>query len=492
MKQLVIKNVGPIRQVDIKLNRFNFFIGPQSSGKSTVAKILSSCMWLEKEVLTTLNDKVLADGTAFVRLVESFHKIEGYFEDGSFVQYDTDCISIMYCDKDIKITRKENEDYHREKICYIPSERNIATLPELQGFEFGHTNLRSFLFDWFNAREFFVAGNKTDVLNLGMKYFYDSEQPRQKDRIEQVDGQAYQIALSSASSGLQSLTPLLVMLQYYTDEYFRSYNEKKSFATDTKFKNAVESLLNEFNKNKEKNNFKYEEQPNLAHEVGIKNFIEYLQTQLLSTKILSTFSRLMVPHKTSFIIEEPEQNLYPSTQMDLLDLVRACYALRPDGIEWPLDDEGMPSFRLEKLTEANGIEHTNAHDAMSDVYATIEMAKLIKQKQPKLFQYFFENRGKKEIEKLINTAEMTPLVHVSGMLGNYRGNTTLIAPLAWHPTNKNAVIVGHGFQMRTMLSILAQRYPVQKPMHIKNLDIVKCFVYEKDQEYLSFLRTSGI
>lgn len=321
MKRLVIKNVGPIRQVDIKLSRFNFFIGPQSSGKSTVAKILSSCMWLEKEVLTTLNDKVIADGAAFVRLVESFHKIEGYFEDSSFVQYDTDFISILYNNKDIKITRKENEDYHREKICYIPAERNIATLPELQGFEFGHTNLRSFLFDWFNAREFFVAGNKTDILNLGMKYFYDSEQPRQKDRIEQVNGRTYQIALSSASSGLQSLTPLLVMLQYYTDEYFRSYNEKKSFATDTKFKNAVESLLNEFNKNKEKNNFKYEEQPNLAHEVGIKNFIEYLQTQLLSTKILSTFSRLMVPHKTSFIIEEPEQNLYPSTQMDLLDLV---------------------------------------------------------------------------------------------------------------------------------------------------------------------------
>ena len=321
MKHLVIKNVGPIKQVDIELNRFNFIIGPQSSGKSTVAKILSSCMWLEKEVLTTLNDKVIENGAAFVRLVEGFHKIEGYFEDSSFVQYDTDSISILYNNKDIKITRKENEDYHREKICYIPSERNITTLPELQGFEFGHTNLRSFLFDWFNAREFFIAGNKTDVLNLGMKYFYDSEQSRQKDRIEQVDGQAYQIALSSASSGLQSLTPLLVMLQYYTDEYFRSYNEKKSFTTDTKFKNAVENLLSEFNKNKEKNNFKYEEQTSLAHEVGIKNFIEYLQTQLLSTKILSTFSRLMVPHKSSFIIEEPEQNLYPSTQMDLLDLV---------------------------------------------------------------------------------------------------------------------------------------------------------------------------
>ena len=321
MKQLVIKNVGPIRQVDIKLNRFNFFIGPQSSGKSTVAKILSSCMWLEKEVLTTLNDKVLADGAAFVRLVESFHKIEGYFEDGSFVQYDTDCISIMYCDKDIKITRKENEDYHREKICYIPAERNMVTLPELQGFEFGHTNIRSFLFDWFNAREFFVAGSKTDVLNLGVKYYYDSEQSKIKDRIEHVNGRTYQIALSSASSGLQSLTPLLVMLQYYTDEYFRSYNEKRSFAADTKLKKTISTLLSEFNENREMPNSKDEERARLAQEVNIQSFSDFLQDQLLSHKILSTFSRLMVPHRSSFIIEEPEQNLYPSTQMDLLDLV---------------------------------------------------------------------------------------------------------------------------------------------------------------------------
>lgn len=321
MKQLVIKNVGPIRQVDIKLNRFNFFIGPQSSGKSTVAKILSSCMWLEKEVLTTLNDKVLADGAAFVRLVESFHKIEGYFEDGSFVQYDTDCISIIYCDKDIKITRKENEDYRREKICYIPAERNMVTLPELQGFEFGHTNIRSFLFDWFNAREFFVVGNKTDVLNLGVKYYYDSEQSKIKDRIEHVNGCTYQIALSSASSGLQSLTPLLVMLQYYTDEYFRSYNEKLSFDADTKLKKTINTLLSELNKIKEMPNYKDEERARLAQEVNIQSFTGTLEKQLLDLKILSFFSRLMVPHRSSFIIEEPEQNLYPSTQMDLLDLV---------------------------------------------------------------------------------------------------------------------------------------------------------------------------
>ncbi|MDH2927026.1 exodeoxyribonuclease I [Lonepinella koalarum] len=130
-----------------------------------------------------------------------------------------------------------------------------------------------------------------------------------------------------------------------------------------------------------------------------------------------------------------------NSRWDLLDLVRACYALRPDGIEWAYDEDGNPSFRLEKLTVANGIEHRNAHDAMADVYATIAMAKLIKQKQPKFFQFFFNYRGKKALETLVNVAEMTPLVHVSGMLGNYRGNCTWIAPLAWHPTNQNALIV---------------------------------------------------
>lgn len=321
MKQLVIKNVGPIKQVDIKLNRFNFFIGPQSSGKSTVAKILSSCMWLEKEVLTTLNDKVIADGAAFVRLVESFHKIEGYFEDSSFVQYDTDFISIIYSYKDIKITRNESEDYHREKICYIPAERNMVTLPELQGIEFGHTNIRSFLFDWFNAREFFIVGNKTDVLNLGMKYFYDSEQSRQKDRIEQVDGQAYQIALSSASSGLQSLTPLLVMLQYYTDEYFRSYHEKASFNTYNRTRKADVFLYDKYVLNKVKPNFTEEERANLVQKINdgiLKGNHSYHK---LLYNYHTALYNLKTPEKSSFIIEEPEQNLYPSTQMDLLDLV---------------------------------------------------------------------------------------------------------------------------------------------------------------------------
>lgn len=130
-----------------------------------------------------------------------------------------------------------------------------------------------------------------------------------------------------------------------------------------------------------------------------------------------------------------------NSRWDLLDVMRACYALRPEGINWPENDDGLPSFRLEHLTAANGIEHANAHDAMADVYATIAMAQKVRNSQPRLFEYLLNWRGKQKLATLIDIPQMLPLVHVSGMFGAWRGNTSLIAPLAWHPDNRNAVIV---------------------------------------------------
>jgi len=130
-----------------------------------------------------------------------------------------------------------------------------------------------------------------------------------------------------------------------------------------------------------------------------------------------------------------------NSRWDIIDLVRAAYALRPDGIVWPKNDEGLPSFRLELLTEANGISHEQAHDATSDVYATIAIAKLIKEKCPKLFDYYFALRNKNKVKDLIDVDNIKPLVHISGMFGAVRGNAGLVAPIAWHPTNTNAVAV---------------------------------------------------
>lgn len=130
-----------------------------------------------------------------------------------------------------------------------------------------------------------------------------------------------------------------------------------------------------------------------------------------------------------------------NSRWDLLDVMRACYALRPQGIEWPENDEGFISFKLEHLSKANGIEHENAHDAMADVIATIEMAKKIKAAQPKLFDYFLSMRHKRKLNDLIDIVNMTPLMHVSGMLGKECNYTSWMVPIAWHPTNQNAVIM---------------------------------------------------
>jgi len=129
-----------------------------------------------------------------------------------------------------------------------------------------------------------------------------------------------------------------------------------------------------------------------------------------------------------------------NSRWDLIDVVRACYALRPDGIQWPLKDDGSPSFRLEDLCKANSIEHVQAHDASSDVYATIALAALIRSAQPRLFDYLYQHRQKQPLSALIDVAGLTPLLHVSSKFPALQGCCSWVVPLAYHPTNKNAVI----------------------------------------------------
>jgi len=129
------------------------------------------------------------------------------------------------------------------------------------------------------------------------------------------------------------------------------------------------------------------------------------------------------------------------SRWDIIDLVRVCYALRPDGINWPKHADGKPSFRLEDLTSANDIAHEGAHDALSDVTATIALAKLIRTKQPKLYDYYFQHRNKRLVSKLLDVENIKPVLHTSSMFPAEVCCTTLIAPLAQHPTNNNGVIV---------------------------------------------------
>ncbi|MEZ9820945.1 exodeoxyribonuclease I [Shewanella sp. 10N.286.45.A1] len=161
-----------------------------------------------------------------------------------------------------------------------------------------------------------------------------------------------------------------------------------------------------------------------------------------------------------------------NSRWDIIDLVRACYAFRPDGINWPQKEDGSPSFKLEQLTVANGLSHEKAHDAMSDVYATIGMAKLIKSVQPKLFDYYFSLRKKQEVSKLIDVLEMKPLVHVSSKISALNGCTTLIAPLAYHSTNKNAVIcVNLAMDVTPLIELTAEQ--IRERMYTRRDDLAE-------------------
>ncbi len=130
-----------------------------------------------------------------------------------------------------------------------------------------------------------------------------------------------------------------------------------------------------------------------------------------------------------------------NSRWDIIDLLRLAHALRPEGIRWPQREDGNTSFRLEDLTKANGIAHEDAHDALSDVRATIALARLVKEQQPRLYDWYYQLRFKRKVQALLDLAEPELLLHVSSRYPASRGCMAVVLPLLLHPDNPNGVIV---------------------------------------------------
>jgi exodeoxyribonuclease-1 len=122
----------------------------------------------------------------------------------------------------------------------------------------------------------------------------------------------------------------------------------------------------------------------------------------------------------------------------LLDVVRMTRALRPEGIKWPVDSDGKATNRLELLTGINGLDHTNAHDALNDVQATIALARLLRTKQPKLFDYLLSMRDKTSIKQLVDRNQ--PFVYSSGKYPGEYEKTTVAIKLGDHPKRGGALV----------------------------------------------------
>ena len=285
MTTIEIRNVGPIKEVpEITLNRVNVFMGPQSSGKSTIAKIISYCTWVEMDVATSQSLKEYDGTTRFKDELESFHKIRGYFRADSYIRYQSDVVEIVWENVSCRTEWGDIWSYKHSKIAYIPSERNMVILPEARRVELGNTNVRSFLFDWFTACE---KCADLPILNLGVNYHY--VEAKEEDHIRGGEGDSkYDVLLSNASSGLQSLTPLLVMIEYLTKWI---YEEKTP---------------------------SYEQKQKLG--MFVRTF-----SALYSDQLKKLYQSFFETNNSQFIIEEPEMNLFPETQRNLVyHLLNKC------------------------------------------------------------------------------------------------------------------------------------------------------------------------
>ncbi|MFR9543052.1 MAG: AAA family ATPase [Rikenellaceae bacterium] len=321
--KLSIKNIGAITKVDLDITRFNIFIGPQSSGKSTISKILCFCMWVEKDCYLDKDRQQyhMKDGVFYDSLVE-YHHLEGYFNTGASIKYEGEYLSITYTHSSHKTTIRASKSietvYCYPKVCYIPSERNIVTA--VDNFSSGSDALYYFKNDWDEARASVDTIALSNILERNIKYEYD--QNKKKNFF--YDGNK-RMPLTNASSGVMSLTPLYVILYYMYTKIYDDFANKSLSKQSTKkyilelFSHLRVELLHStrFSVSEWKESIELLKIAARSLELGevrtsIKDDKEATAQMALDATI--EIDRLFEYKYTQLFIEEPEQNLFPRAQ----------------------------------------------------------------------------------------------------------------------------------------------------------------------------------
>lgn len=292
MKHLIIKNLGPINAIEMEMKRVNLIIGPQSSGKSSVLKVACYCTWVEKRISVEQNPDKFAEPGYFERYLVSFHKLEGFVRQDTYIEYESDIMKFSFSKESeaFRFEWKNRWDYRKSKISYIPAERNIvAAIPNWFEVNMANNNIRNFMADWELARKNFTDSDRLDILNLGVSYFYDTKS--KEDKMQVAQGKF--LNFTNTSSGLQSLVPLYVFLKYFTERFF----------------------------------LKEEEEGNVIGEEIKKHLAEVISSEVFSgskskedaDKFSALFSNFTKVNNCNIFLEEPEENLFPLTQRDLVN-----------------------------------------------------------------------------------------------------------------------------------------------------------------------------
>lgn len=317
MKHLIIRNIGPLNEADITLKKVNVIIGPQSSGKSCVLKVACYCTWVEKRIELTQDPSFFEKENAFINELVRFHKLKSYIKADTYIEYESDCMHFSYSRQtgQFKFEWKNRWGYTRSKVTYIPAERNmVAVIPNWFEVKLADDNIRDFMSDWETARK--ATAQQLEVLNLGVSYHYEESSRADKVRIESGE----ELDFTDTSSGLQSLIPLYVHLNYL-----------KSLQYEQKITQSVKSSMENWNLIK----IMYKE--NISQKIldshSPENASERIYFDLsdseqvgvlfpdhsLANKFKALYTRYTGNHFCDIFLEEPEENLFPPTQTQLTD-----------------------------------------------------------------------------------------------------------------------------------------------------------------------------
>lgn len=317
MSKLIIDNIGPISHVDIPINRLNVIIGKQSSGKSTIAKVLSFCQWLEKDIIAH-QEKDYVDASFLIKELLNYHKIANYIREGAYIHYDGDFITFDYHSPDeFSITLSDSfNNAENGKVAYIPSERNIVAITNISSLQMDKSYVRDFLFNWLSIHSIYTKEVAMPIVDLGIKYYYDEDS--KSDKVILSDGK--ELEIDEVSSGIQSVIPLYVYMNYVTKWIFKN-EEGTSY---DKYSVIQKALIREVMKDVDEDTMnKALNIPSLQEKLKENLSIlrraarENLQGEEF-TPVTDLMEKLEKPHFANLIIEEPELNLFPQTQVSLV------------------------------------------------------------------------------------------------------------------------------------------------------------------------------
>lgn len=279
MKTLIIRDFGPITNAEIELKKVNLIIGPQSSGKSCILKVASYCTWVEKQIESKLSAERFYDKDYFMEELVRFHKLDGYPKETSFISYESDHIYFSYDKEGFNFQWKKGRwNFLRSQITYIPAERNlVAAIPNWLDVKFKDDNIRSFMAEWERARK--AYNQEKEILNLGISYKYDKNTQSDKVKVSSK----VTLDFTNTSSGLQSLIPLFIHLDYI--QHIQHLNDK-------------EESIAQSNANK---------------------LLKEQMSAMLGDKYETTYRNFIETRRSCIFVEEPENNLFPPTQSRLTD-----------------------------------------------------------------------------------------------------------------------------------------------------------------------------